>query len=289
MPTSFATPQDELAYIKQKAASLGLDPEAVLAVAVHEGVTLPAEVGDSGTSFGPWQEHEGGALPSSIGARGPAYASAWANSQQGIDDALTKIASVASGQTGPAAIHSIVYGFEHPKDPASEYAASVSTYRSNQMPTLGGSKSGLYDPHTGQPLNPPSAGSGGISGATPGVGGIIGGIHSTEKAIEFLTSWRFAEIVGGFLLLLVGLYLLGRQFGLAVPTPTPLDSERLRQFQFSSGEEYQAMNRRAARPPRTQVWREPKPGKPVGSFKQLDRPKRVASGRPSGYSDEIPY
>jgi hypothetical protein len=37
----------------------------------------------------------------------------------------------------------------------------------------------------------------------------------------FFTSWRFAEVVGGALLLLVGLVLLGRQFGARSPVPVP--------------------------------------------------------------------
>lgn len=63
-----------------------------------------------------------------------------------------------------------------------------------------------------------------------GSGSLIGGaahdvgsaLSFPERAFNFLTSWRFAELLGGVLLLAIGLYLLGRQFGVAVPTPTPL-------------------------------------------------------------------
>lgn len=48
-----------------------------------------------------------------------------------------------------------------------------------------------------------------------GPGGAVGGIARDLSApFRFLTSWRLWEVVGGFLLLLIGLYLLGRQFGL---------------------------------------------------------------------------
>ena len=51
---TFPTAAAEQAYIRARATQLGLDPEAVLAVAAHEGVSLPSEIGDQGTSFGPW-------------------------------------------------------------------------------------------------------------------------------------------------------------------------------------------------------------------------------------------
>jgi hypothetical protein len=61
--------------------------------------------------------------------------------------------------------------------------------------------------------------------------GFLGGaVDSIGRFFKFVTSWRFAELLGGFLLLLIGLALLGRQFGLnpapqflsaAVPGGTP--------------------------------------------------------------------
>lgn len=209
----FASPQAEEDYIRQKAASLNLDPEAVLAVAAHEGVTLPAEVGDQGTSFGPWQLHAGGALPAQIWSQGPAAAQAWADSQPGIDYALGRIATVARGQRGTQAVTSIVYGFERPKDPGTEALKAVQSYQAAQGPSLTQGKA--------------PAATGGVGGLSGPVGGAIGGAGSAigsalstpERAFRFLTSWRFAEVVGGFFLLLVGLVLLGRQFGLSTPAP----------------------------------------------------------------------
>lgn len=55
-------------------------------------------------------------------------------------------------------------------------------------------------------------------GNTWGTGlGIPADIRSVGGLISFVTSWRFAEIVGGFVLLVVGLILLGRQFGVSAP------------------------------------------------------------------------
>lgn len=255
---TFASPSQELAYIKQEAAALGLDPEAVLAVAVQEGGTLPSNVGDQGTSFGPWQEHAGGALPGGVAQRGEEYAQEWANSQQGIDDALGKIAGVAKGQTGSAAVHSIVYGFENPLNPGAEYAAAVANYQAGKQPGLTSNPGTNAGPNSMIPATPrniaKTGGSGGLGAAagTPG----FGSISSVTDALKFLTSWRFAEVVGGFLLLLVGLYLLGRQFGLAVPAPGPLARSSLQAsetFQFEPGEAEYASRQPTSRARKTRM------------------------------------
>ncbi len=52
--------------------------------------------------------------------------------------------------------------------------------------------------------------------------GAVGAITSIPDALAFLFSYRFLEIVGGGLLLLVGLFLLGRQLGVTVPVPGPV-------------------------------------------------------------------
>lgn len=93
-------------YIRKRAAQLGLDPRAVLAVSRQEG--LSGGVGDAGTSYGPFQLHVRGALPRGKGR-------AWAESKAGIDYALRQIASSgARGQSGGAAIETIVRNFERP-------------------------------------------------------------------------------------------------------------------------------------------------------------------------------
>lgn len=225
MPTPFSSGQAEHDYIVARARELGLDPEAVLAVAAHEGISLPARVGDSGTSFGPWQLHAGGRLPSGIAQQGSGYANEWANSQEGIDYALEGIASLARGQTGPAAVRTIVYSFEQPQAPGPEATAALATYTAGGGPSVAGSSSGaqqgaggvaIVDPRTGEPsglYTPPT----GPQPTVPTHGGNllpdVGPINSLEKFLAFITSWRFAELVGGALLLAIGLVLLGRQFG----------------------------------------------------------------------------
>ena len=108
-----------VSQIKRLAPKYGLDPAAVLAVASTEG--LSGAVGDSGTSFGPFQLHVGGALPEG-------KSRAWAESPAGIDYAMRKIASVARGLKGNAAIAAIVRRFEIPAKPGAEINKAQSRY-----------------------------------------------------------------------------------------------------------------------------------------------------------------
>lgn len=284
--SSFSSGTAEEQYIAERARSYGLDPQAVLAVAAHEGVTLPAEVGDQGTSFGPWQLHAGGALPQQIWQEGPAASRAWADSQAGIDYALRRMASVAAGQTGAQAVESIVYRFERPANPASEATAAIETYRQgggpSTSPQLGkpltgglGSIPGLS--WLGKTVNPNPA----IMGANIGsdiAGGLgLGGIQSAltfpERAYNFLTSWRFVEVLGGFLLLLLGLYLLGRQFGINAPIPgVAAVGEKMAVRTAERQGERQAVRhyaRRAAREDRTRELRRAEPSTQLGPDEDL--------------------
>jgi hypothetical protein len=100
----------------------GIDPRAALAVARQEGGLRWGAVGDSGTSYGPFQLHEGGALPRGRNA-------AWANSPSGIAYAVQRMAaSGARGLTGRAAVEAIVRNFERPADPGSEIARALAAY-----------------------------------------------------------------------------------------------------------------------------------------------------------------
>jgi hypothetical protein len=110
---------DWVKTIKSLAPKYGLDTRAVLAVAGVEG--LGGGVGDSGTSFGPFQLHVGGALPKG-------KSRAWAESPAGIEYALQKIATVARGLTGQAAIKAIVTRFERPAAPGAEVSKAQSRY-----------------------------------------------------------------------------------------------------------------------------------------------------------------
>ena len=224
------TPGDAAAladYVQKRAPVYGLDPRAVMAVASQEG--LGGGIGDNGTSFGPWQMHQGGAYPSSA-PQEPASANAWAWSPAGIDYALGRMSSVAGNQKGPTAVHSIVYDFERPANPAKEYAGALAVYdksaRTNKGSSFWADVAGAAV--AGLPLVGPVASAvgsatggvgnlvgdvtGGVSGAA---GGLTGGLDSIAKAFEFLVSIRFLEVVAGGVLLMLGVYLLARRVGLA--------------------------------------------------------------------------
>ncbi len=111
--------QDWINYIRQHAPRYNLDPRAVLAVASSEG--LSGAVGDSGTSYGPFQLHVGGALPQG-------RTQAWAESPAGMDYALREIGKVAGGMQGQAAVNAIVNKFERPANPGGEVQRAWGAY-----------------------------------------------------------------------------------------------------------------------------------------------------------------
>ena len=256
--TPFTDYSSEITYIEQRARQLGLDAGAVLAVAASEGVTLPATPGDKNangvpTSFGPWQMHIGGKLPQNIAAQGPVYAQGWANSPAGIDYALQGIAKVAQGQTGYAAVHTIVTQFEQPRS----YLVAGEVTRSYQRYLQGGKPAPASGTQGGS-----SSGSGGgffdaLSGLGTGVeqgltGNPIGAALSTDKALagllginaksipgvaqaDAVTSFfgkltdpnfilRTGEVIAGAVLILIGGVLLARQIGLAPTAPGPIQA-----------------------------------------------------------------
>jgi cell wall-associated NlpC family hydrolase len=140
--------------ITQGARQRGLDPRALLAIASVEG-GFGGAIGDQGTSYGPFQLHQGGALPHGRGNN-------WANSPQGINYALDKIASVARGKTGRAAIEAIVRQFERPANPGGEIQKALARYGQ-----VGGGDAGTRAPRP-VPLN-------GLAAApnTPAVGAAL--------------------------------------------------------------------------------------------------------------------
>lgn len=162
--------QSQIAYIAQRARALGLDPAAVLAIAGHEG--LGGGIGDGGHAFGPFQENNaGGVLTGRFPGLTPQQLNAWAWSPQGINDALTRIASVARGLKGNAAITAIASKFERPANVNAEIADAESHY--GQFG--GGSSSGRT------PGSDPGNG-----GSTPSLPMTAGGTPSRQQLAALL-------------------------------------------------------------------------------------------------------
>lgn len=230
-PTSpFTNPSAMQAYIIAKARSLGLDPRAVLAVAAHEGISLPAQVGDNGTSFGPWQMHFGGVYPSSpsLAPQDASGAQAWANSPAGVDYALTHMAQVARGRSGADAVTNIVYRFERPADPASETANAIRSYSSGQGPKLGGGGGSFLGGVTGFVGDAAGTVNSGLR-HIPGVAQVEGAAGAVVSVGDFLAKLtdphyilRGLQILAGAVLVLAGIVLLTRQVALAADLPDPV-------------------------------------------------------------------
>jgi hypothetical protein len=88
---------------------------------------LGGGVGDGGHAFGPFQMNDaGGVLTGKYPT--PEAARAYAESPQGIEDAIKQIAGVAKGLRGQAAINAIVTQFERPADPNKEIAGANAIY-----------------------------------------------------------------------------------------------------------------------------------------------------------------
>lgn len=196
-------------YLVAEASKRKLDPAAVLAVAVHEG-GFSGAVGDSGTSFGPFQLHKGGRLPPSI-----TNPQQWANTPDGLNYALDGIAAVAAGQSGNTAIENIVRRFEQPADPASEVAASETTYAALRK-TL--QTTGLYPDLTQNSSGSFADPNAGVKSAAAQT---FSAITSVADALKFLFSTRGLEVIGGGALILIGVISLARSAGINLPAPGP--------------------------------------------------------------------
>jgi cell wall-associated NlpC family hydrolase len=126
VPDNGGNVPNPLDIIRSYAPKVGLDPAAVVAYALTQGGTDWGAVGDHGTSFGPFQAHIGGAA----GNRSPQEASAWANSQAGLEAMMDSMAKGWSGpRSGPEAAAFIVGPhFGRGADPASDEAKARAAY-----------------------------------------------------------------------------------------------------------------------------------------------------------------
>lgn len=226
----------EAKAIADAAKKYGVDPFASLAVAsVESGFGGTKAVGDSGTSFGPFQLHAGGALPSDVWAKGAAYANEWANSPEGIDYAVRTQAGAAHGLSGAAAVHAIVYLFERPKDPASEYSTAMQHYQQlrdsggsflgNLWGDLKGYESGMFHKGINAIPNPP--GTDIVTGAVDAGKGVVNATVDTAHFLGKLTNpvlWeRALYVVAGGFLMGMGLVIVAREIGAPV-VRTPVDA-----------------------------------------------------------------
>lgn len=128
-----------ISAIAQACSSYGVDPLAAVADALHEGAS--GAVGDSGTSYGPFQLHKGGALPAQFNNK-PDYSpvtNAWAWSLNGIQYAVRGMVNghpSAKGLKGHSAVAAIVNGFERPADKKGAYKTRAAEY--DHLVSLGG-------------------------------------------------------------------------------------------------------------------------------------------------------
>ena len=216
--------------IVKDAKAANVDPVAVLAIAQGEGGLTPApghydpdQLGNPGWSYGPFQMRSPGALPiRSTGTYGPGYNFAW--SEQGIQYAISRIASVSAGKTGPDAIDSIVRNFERPADPAGSVARATARYNAFQSTGLSVAPTGNAAKGLTAALLAEAKALGQdrwYPGGSQGIAGKAGlSLSSIGDLIGFVTSIRFVELIGGFALIIIGLSQLAKEAGLPSPVPS---------------------------------------------------------------------
>ena len=201
-------------YVVKRAPQYQLDANAVVAVAIQEGIS--GKVGDNGTSFGPFQLHQGGAYPASA-PQTPDAANSWAWSPAGVDYALGRMQTVAGGLKGKQAVKAIVYRFERPQNPAAEYAAAVQALPASDGGPSGGGGIGAILSGANTAITTVVPGAGLAESAAGAAGGVVSGAESVASFLGRLTDPHFwlqaLEVVGGGVFVLSGLYLLGRQSG----------------------------------------------------------------------------
>jgi hypothetical protein len=211
-----------VAEIVAGAQKRGLDPFAVVAVAQTEG--LSGGIGDGGHAFGPFQLNDaGGAFPASVQGT-PEQKNAWAWSDAGVNYALDRMALVARGLKGQAAVINIVSRFERPANIPSEISragnnySTLTRYTGNDPSKI----AGHIGVHAGGNANT-EAGATIVGGAKhiPGVqqafdaGSFLGKLSDPSYLL------RGMQIVAGAALVLTGVVLLTRQVALAADLPLP--------------------------------------------------------------------
>lgn len=165
-----------LAYINAVARQLGLDPRAVDAVGSMEGFS--GRIGDGGHAFGPFQENNaGGVLTGRFPGASEQQLNNWAWSNAGINDALSRMAQVARGETGAQAVRDIVGRFERPANPSAEIAGALAHY--------GGASGPLRASGPAGPLA--------VLKAVTGGGGSLGSSALGGSAQQLLGEWMLQQ------------------------------------------------------------------------------------------------
>lgn len=122
-----AAPASLVNLLAPGAKTRGLDLNALLAIASHEGAG--GGIGDNGHAFGPFQLNDaGGVLTGKLAGLSPAQKNAWAWSPAGIKFAENGIARVASGLHGADAVRAIASRFERPANVQAEISDALAHY-----------------------------------------------------------------------------------------------------------------------------------------------------------------
>lgn len=212
--------KEEVQFVRQVSAQTGIDPGVLFAWVELEGADAPGGTGHYNyLNLRPY--------------RGDPYRSVSSGGFEQFGTVQQSIVATVRRLRQPFArgILSTAHSHATPQDQIAAIAASnwdAGHYGGVGGPNLARQYAQLQ---LGQGFGSGGGVGGAVSGAAGAVGGAISGaadavvspitapFNAVKDAVEFVFSQRFLEVVGGFLLLLLGLYLLGRQFGMSAPIP----------------------------------------------------------------------
>lgn len=259
---------DERTFIQQVALRTGIDPRVLAAWIASEG-----HPGDEGFNYLNLQSQT--AL--SVGVKPSATLAADTAAFGSVQDGIT--ATVRE-------INALGLGHEAGKTPAAEIAdISGSGWASSHYITPRGSNliADVFRSRYGAgALGGPYSSDIGKVGAVKvplsqspigqAAGAVVSALTLPERIFAFLTSWRFAELLGGAALVLLGFYLLGRQFGVSPPIPYAGAVSDALQVRQAERQGQQAAERHYAR-----------------RAARMERTAELRRAEPSAQTDEIPF
>lgn len=277
---------DETQFIQGVSAGTGIDPRVLVAWIQSEG-----HPGDMYHNYMNIQTPTAASLGVPTSGTAAANTAEFSDVQTGIDATVKEIKSLGLSHLA----------HETPRQEITQIAASPwasSHYGGPGGPRLQSVFAGIFGGQAGldsayqSPSSSYQVGSTATTGSAADAGSVditgSGGGPSVARAVsglvsnpfKFLTSWRFVEVVGGFLLLLVGVALLARQFGLSVPTPMGAAAGAASDtFNFEPGEAQHYSAQPTSRPRKAKMQSYTLPA---------DRPASRSTRTPV-MSDSIPY
>lgn len=298
-----AISQQELQFVQGVSSKTGIDPRVLITWIAGEG-----HPGDLYNNYMNITADTARYLGEQVSGVAAANTAEFANVQTGIDATVREMQNLGLGNLANITPRQAIGKIAASPWASSHYGGPggpnlISDYQSR----FGSPDVGYWPPTaTGRAGNQVGINVGGVGGPTvvsgaigavgdagagvvSGVKGIASGISSVGDFLSFITSWRFVEILGGFFLLIVGLILLGRQYGMSMPAPPAAGAAASGAdsvFAFEPGERSYRASQASRRTSREGTARRTR-SYTLDADKSA--PRRTASEIAASNADEIPF